>query len=158
MTPRFLPYLSFGPASKFHPRPKPYRPQNRLPNFCASPAWKKPSKNSGGKDGRESATCHCVWHSKAKPTIIPGEIGMKENLCTEDNKKKSVARCRYGISFPRLHISARYISSAALTGLLTLSACVCAGVHAATTKLSTHQLTAAFSANASLHQLSQAFA
>lgn len=58
----------------------------------------------------------------------------------------------------RLNISAKYISSAALTGLLTLSVSVCASVHAMTTKLSTHQLTAPFSANASLHQLSKAFA
>lgn len=58
----------------------------------------------------------------------------------------------------RLNISAQYISSAALTGLLTLSVSVCTSVHAMTTKLSTHQLTAPFSANASLHQLSKAFA
>lgn len=55
-----------------------------------------------------------------------------------------------------LNRSAQYISSAALTGLLTLS--VGTSVHAMTTKLSTHQLTAPFSANASLHQLSKAFA
>ena len=58
----------------------------------------------------------------------------------------------------RLNISAQYISSEALTGLLTLSVSVFTGVHAMTTKLSTHQLTAPFSANASLHQLSKAFA
>lgn len=58
----------------------------------------------------------------------------------------------------RLNISAQYISSAALAGLLTLSVSVCTSVHAMTTKLSTHQLTAPFSANASLHQLSKAFA
>lgn len=57
-----------------------------------------------------------------------------------------------------LNISAQYISSAALTGLLTLSVSVCTSVHAMTTKLSTHQLTAPFSTNASLHQLSKAFA
>ena len=58
----------------------------------------------------------------------------------------------------RLNISAQYISSEALTGLLTLSVSVFTGVHAMTTKLSTHQLTAPFSTNASLHQLSKAFA
>lgn len=58
----------------------------------------------------------------------------------------------------RLNISAQYISSAALTGLLTLSVSVCTSVHGMTTELSTHQLTAPFSANASLHQLSKAFA
>lgn len=57
-----------------------------------------------------------------------------------------------------LNISAQYISSAALTGLLTLSVSVGTSVHGTTTKLSTHQLTAPFSANASLHQLSKTFA
>lgn len=86
---------------------------------------------------------------------------MKENLLLRVKKKKKPFSGRTHSSqiySPRLDISAQYISSAALTGLLTLSVSVCASVHATTTKLSTHQLTAPFSANASLHQLSKAFA
>lgn len=83
---------------------------------------------------------------------------MKENLLLWKEKKKKRDMNTDIHLFSGFNISAQYTSSAALTGLLTLSVSVCASVHAATTKLSTHQLTAPFSANASLHQLSKAFA
>lgn len=82
---------------------------------------------------------------------------MKENLLLWKEKKWDMNTDITHL-FSGFNISAQYTSSAALTGLLTLSVSVCTSVHAATTKLSTHQLTAPFSANASLHQLSKAFA
>lgn len=83
---------------------------------------------------------------------------MKENLCPQEKKKRVRSSVPTAHLLSRLSISAQYISSEALTGLLTLSVSVCTSVHAMTTKLSTHQLTAPFSTNASLHQPSKAFA
>lgn len=82
----------------------------------------------------------------------------RKSLLGRKNVQGNAMNARITHLFSGFNISAQYISSAALTGLLTLSVSVCASVHAMTTKLSTHQLTAPFSANASLHQLSKAFA
>lgn len=82
----------------------------------------------------------------------------RKSLLGRKNVRSNARNAHATHLLSRLNISAQYISSAALTGLLTLSVSVCTSVHGMTTKLSTHQLTAPFSANASLHQLSKAFA
>lgn len=110
--------------------------------------------------------CQHVWYKKKKK--VKSSPNDSHKSPADESKsllgKKTPTAQGNGMNthimhlFSRFNISAQYISSAALTGLLTLSVSVCTSVHAMTTKLSTHQLTALFSANASLHQLSKAFA
>lgn len=113
----------------------------------------------GGERGRKAAVSVCgARESKSPDDSCKSSSDERKSLRGRKSMQSNAMNTHLTHLLCGLNISAQYISSAALTGLLTLSVSVCTSVHAMTTKLSTHQLTAPFSANASLHQLSKAFA
>lgn len=115
----------------------------------------------GAKMGRKAAVnvCGIRKSERRRPNdSCKSSADERKSLPGRNNVQSDPLNTHITHLLSGLNISAQYISSAALTGLLTLSVSVCTSVHAMTTELSTHQLTAPFSANASLHQLSKTFA